>query len=98
MELKTLRGPAEATDVLSRVDPLDFSGLPEAVRSRTRQVFGDGVSPEESVIRILHDVRSNGDVAVKHYARLLDDVDLENLRVSPDQMAEARAAVPTGTP
>ena len=90
MELKTLRGPAEAADVLSRVDPLDFSGLPEAVLNRTRQVFGDGVSPEESVIRILHDVRNNGDVAVKHYARLLDDIDLDDLRVSDEQMAEAR--------
>ena len=94
MELKTLRGPAEAADVLSRIDPLDFSGLPESVLNRTREVFGDGVSPEESVIRILHDVRSNGDVAVKHYARLLDDVELDDLRVSPDQMAEARAAIP----
>ena len=94
MELKTLRGPAEAADVLSRVDPLDFSGLPQSVLNRTRDVFGDGVSPEESVIRILHDVRSNGDVAVKHYARLLDDVELDDLRVTPAQMAEARAAVP----
>ena len=93
MELKTLRGPAEAAEVLSRVDPLDFSGLPESVLNRTRQVFGDGVSPEESVIRILHDVRSNGDVAVKHYARLLDDIELDDLRVSPAQMAEARSSV-----
>ena len=94
MELKTLRGPAGAADVLSRVDPLDFSGLPEPVLNRTREVFGDSVSPEESVIRILHDVRGNGDVAVKHYARLLDDVELDDLRVTPSQMAEARAAVP----
>ena len=94
MKLKTLRGPAEAADVLSRVDPLDFSGLPESVLNRTREVFGDGVSPEESVIRILHDVRSSGDVAVKHYARLLDDVELDDLRVNPEQMAEARATVP----
>ncbi len=93
MELKTLRGPVEAAEVLSRVDPLDFSGLPESVLSRTRQVFGDSVSPEESVVRILHDVRSNGDVAVRHYARLLDDIELDELRVTPAQMAEARSSV-----
>lgn len=93
MELKLVRGASQAQQVLRRHDPLDFSGLPESVLAQTRQVFGDGVTPEESVVRILHDVRDNGDVAVRHYARLLDDVDLDGLLVSPEQMAQARASV-----
>ena len=93
MELKLIRGPTDAQEVLARADPLDFSGLPDSMLRRTRQVFGDGVSPEESVMRILHDVRTNGDVAVKHYAKLLDDVELDDLRVSPAQMEEARTSV-----
>ena len=94
MELKRIRGLEGAQELLTRPDPLDFSGLPDSVTAQTRRVFGDGVTPEESVIRILRDVRNNGDVAVRHYSKLLDDVDLDDLRVSPAQMSEARAAVP----
>lgn len=93
MDLKLIRGLDGGQDILSRADPLDFSGLPASVLSRTRQVFGDGVTPEESVFRILHDVRTNGDVAVRHYAKLMDDVELDSLRVSPTQMAKARDSV-----
>ena len=93
MELKRIRGLEGAQELLTRPDPLDFSGLPDSVTAQTRRVFGDGVTPEESVIRILRDVRNNGDVAVRHYSKLLDDVDLDDLRVSPAQMSEARAAV-----
>jgi len=93
MELKRIRGLEGAQELLTRPDPLDFSGLPDSVKAHTRRVFGDGVTPEESVVRILRDVRSNGDVAVRHYAKVLDDVELDDLRVSPAQMSEARAAV-----
>ncbi|MCH7606045.1 MAG: histidinol dehydrogenase [Chloroflexi bacterium] len=67
--------------------------MPDSVLSRTRQVFGDGVTPEESVFRILHDVRTNGDVAVRHYAKQMDDVELDDFQVTPTQMAQARDAV-----
>ncbi|MCI0779924.1 MAG: hypothetical protein J4N93_01405, partial [Chloroflexi bacterium] len=69
MELKLIRGVDSAEEILTRTDPLDLGELPESVLNRTRQVFGEGVSPEESVVRMLSDVRGNGDVAVRHYAR-----------------------------
>jgi histidinol dehydrogenase len=93
VELKLIRGIGDAHDLLTRLDPLDFTGLPEAVLSRTREIFGESVTPEESVIRMLHDVRDKGDQAVFHYAKLLDGVDLDDLRVSPQQMDEARASI-----
>ncbi len=93
MELKLIRGVDSAEEVLTRTDPLDLGELPESVLNRTRQVFGDGVSPQESVFRMLSDVRSSGDVAVRHYARQLDDIELDELRVSDAQMKQARDAV-----
>ena len=89
MELKLIRGISGAQDLLTRLDPLDFTGLPETVLSRTREIFGDSVTPEASVIKMLHDVRDNGDHAVRHYAKLLDGVELDDLRVSPQQMEQA---------
>ncbi|MCI0787759.1 MAG: histidinol dehydrogenase, partial [Chloroflexi bacterium] len=93
MELKLIRGVDSAEEILTRTDPLDLGKLPESVLNRTRQVFGEGVSPEESVVRMLSDVRGNGDVAVRHYARQLDDIELDELRVSESQMKQARDAV-----
>ena len=92
MELKLIKGVEGAEAVLTRLDPLDLSGLPESASAQTRRIFGEGVSPEESVIRILRDVRANGDTAVRHYAKMLGNIDLQDMLVSPAQMEEARAA------
>jgi histidinol dehydrogenase len=93
MELKRVHGALNAEQLLDRVDPLDLSSLPEAVTSRTRQIFGDGVTPEDSVARILREVRDQGDSAVRYYMRLLDGVEPEDLRVSQAQTTEAHRQV-----
>ena len=93
MKLKTLRGSDGAEQILSRVDPLDLSALPEAVVARTRQAFGDGVTPQQSVVRMLEDVRSEGDAAVRRYARLLDGVELDQLKVGEEELEAAYASI-----
>ena len=93
MELKRVHGALNAEQLLDRVDPLDLSSLPEAVTSRTRQIFGDGVTPEDSVARILREVRDQGDSAVRYYMRLLDGVEPEDLRVNQAQTTEAHRQV-----
>ena len=89
--LNIIRGAENAENVLTRIDPLDLSSLPESVLERTRAAFGDGVSPAESVARMLAEVRRDGDVAVRRYARLLDEVDLDDFRI-PDAELEAAAS------
>jgi histidinol dehydrogenase len=79
--------------LLTRVDPLDLSSLPEAVLERTRQAFGDGVTPEQSVVRIIDDVRREGDAAVRRYARILDGAELTEFRIDGKELAEARSRV-----
>ena len=93
MKLKIIQGADGAEEILSRVDPLDLSQLPESVTARTRQVFGDGVTPEQSVVRMLQDVRSEGDVAVRRYIKLLDGVELEEFKVSSQQMEQAWTSI-----
>jgi histidinol dehydrogenase len=96
VKLSLARGLKEAEKVLTRIDPLDLSSLPEAVVQKTRQVFGDGVTPEQSVVRILQEVRQEGDAAVRRYARLLDGVELAELQVGPEELAAARSTLPAG--
>ena len=93
MTLNVIRGVKDAESVLTRVDPLDLSSLPEAVVARTRRVFGEGVTPEQSVVQILRDVRHEGDAAVRRYAKLLDGADLEQFQIDDDQIARASESV-----
>ena len=81
MKLNLVRGLDQAGGVLTRFDPLDLDSLPQAVVDKTREVFGPGVTPEQSVHRIIEDVRRDGDAALKHYARALDGIELTNLRI-----------------
>ena len=86
MQLKTIEGIDNADKALDRTDPLDMSALPAAVVARTREAFGPDVTPEQSVVNMLRDVRADGDAAVRRYAKLLDGVDLDDFRVGPGEM------------
>ncbi|CAI8018442.1 Histidinol dehydrogenase [Geodia barretti] len=83
-----VRGLAAAESVLTRIDPLDLSSLPEPALQRTRDLFGVDATPESSVLQMLRDVRAGGDSAVRRYASLLDDADLDTLEV-PEAELEA---------
>ena len=93
MALNVIHGVQNAENVLVRIDPLDLDSLPESVLARTEEAFGKGVTPLQSVQRMLDEVRHEGDAAVRRYASLLDGSDLEDFRVTEAQMTEARNAV-----
>ena len=93
MALNVIKGIQNAGNVLVRIDPLDLESLPESVLARTQEAFGKGVTPLQSIHQMLGDVRRNGDTAVLRYAKLLDDSNLENFRVTDAQMAQARNSV-----
>jgi histidinol dehydrogenase len=95
VQLNLVRGVAAAESVLKRTDPLDLSTLPESVLQLTRSAFGPQATPESSVLQMLRDVRGEGDAAVRRYARLLDDADLDDLRVPPSELDAAWEATPS---
>ena len=94
MYLKVIKGLAQAKAEFSRVDPLDLSSLPPEVMDRTEALFGERLSPQESVQRILQDVRQQGDSALRYYGCLLDGVELEGLEVSEQEIVQAHQQVP----
>ncbi|MQG42491.1 MAG: histidinol dehydrogenase [SAR202 cluster bacterium] len=93
MALNVIKGIQNAENVLVRIDPLDLDSLPDSVLARTQEAFGEGVTPLHSIHQILDDVRQDGDAAVRRYAKLLDGSDLEDFRVTEEQMAQARNSV-----
>lgn len=94
MRLNQVRGLDAAAAVLARIDPLDLSTLPETALQRTRDWFGPDATPESSIRQMLREVRDAGDAAVRRYAKLLDDADLDELRVPQQELDAAWDAAP----
>ncbi len=94
MRLKMVRGLSAAESVLTRIDPLDLSSLPEPVLQRTRDIFGADATPESSVLQMLRDVRAEGDTAVKRYANRLDGAELDGLQVPEAELEAAWESTP----
>ncbi len=66
----------------------------EAGRRKTIEVFGEPLSPQQTVERICGDVQSRGLEAVLEYTAKLDGADITaaTLRVTPEELAAAHAA------
>ena len=94
MQLNLVRGLAAAESVLQRIDPLDLTSLPEAALQRTRDAFGKHATPESAVLQMLRDVRAEGDAAVRRYAKLLDNTDLDDFDVPNAELEAAWNATP----
>jgi len=94
VRLKMVRGLSAAESVLTRIDPLDLSSLPEPVLQRTRDLFGADATPESSVLQMLRDVRAGGDDAVRRYASLLDGANLDSLQVPAAELDAAWESTP----
>lgn len=72
--MRIVRGADEALRTILRRSPSDEPELPPAVRETVRRVFGAELDPTAVVDRILRDVRSEGDAAVRRYNQEIDGV------------------------
>ncbi len=93
MYLKTYVGfEAGRAALAQRRQPEASAPTPES-RRRTIEIFGEDLSPEQSVRRILDDVRRDGDEAVRNYTRLLDGVDSSTFEVDKQEIDDAPSQV-----
>ena len=80
--------------ILKRTPP-DETHVPPAMLDRLAATFGERIGPEEAVKRILADVRSRGDVALRDWSAKLDAFPPEApLRVPERELASALEALP----
>jgi len=68
--------------------------VPDALRESLAGLFGEPVTPEEAVRRIIRDVRERGDAALLDWAARLDGVTLDAVAVPPGDIQRAVDAVP----
>ena len=71
--------------------------LSPGMREGVRRIFGEDLSAEQVVDRILADVRHDGDGALRRYTSLIDRVDLDSIQVSDAEFSDARDKVPPET-
>jgi histidinol dehydrogenase len=65
---------------------VDPDALPAAVRAGIKETFGADLGAEEVVRRIIEDVRTRGDVALRHFTRAFDHVEVTQLGVTEQQI------------
>src|SRR5260370_6316471 len=68
---------------------IDPEALPSAVRATIKATFGQDLGAEAVVQRVIEDVRTRGDAAVRHFTRAFDRAEIQDLRVSQDQIDAA---------
>jgi histidinol dehydrogenase len=94
MPIPILIGVAAGRDKILRQRALTDRPVPPALLESLRHTFGEPLTPEQAVTRIIEDVRARGDAAVLEWTRKLDRVELSSLSVSADEIEAAYAETP----
>ena len=81
--------PQTATQTILKRTPPDEFPVSQRVLDGIAQLFGESLTAEQAVTKILKDVRMNGDTALSHWTQRLDSFDL---RPAPVSKADLQAA------
>ena len=85
---------AKSTILHRSQKPTDY---PDHVLSGVERIFGDGVSPENAVARILSDVRDNGDVALRSWSERIDGIVPDPFQVNQNDLGAGREFISAET-
>jgi histidinol dehydrogenase len=78
----------QAREALKRVS-IDSIVVPDTIKRRIEEMFGEKLTPEQAVRRIVNDVRAKGDKAVLDYTRRIDGFTFRKLEVDEDEIQNA---------
>jgi len=92
--MRIIRNAEEGKQLLLSRRPLETEELPMEMRETIFRAFGQELSPEEVVRRVIRDVREDGDNAVRYYNTKFDGAHAEDLRVSTSEIRDAYDEVP----
>jgi histidinol dehydrogenase len=87
--MKKVKGFNEARQLLTRKNFWESFTTPPGLAAQTKQVFGEELSIQEVVDRIIGEVRNKGDKALFDYTEKLDGVRLDSLEVNRQEVVNA---------
>jgi histidinol dehydrogenase len=88
-----VEGFGKAKELLTRKASFQSFDVSPELRLGIRPVFGEELSPQAVVERIISEVRDKGDEALFHYTKALDGVELDSLEVNTEDISAAYNAV-----
>ncbi|HET7738222.1 MAG TPA: histidinol dehydrogenase, partial [Tepidiformaceae bacterium] len=91
--MRIIRNAEEGRTLLLSRKPLEDDALPMDIRETTFKAFGQELSPDEVVRRVIRDVREDGDNAVRFYNTRFDNAPTVELRVTEAEIQAAYAEV-----
>ncbi len=80
--------------VLRRRDMMVLDEVPEPVREGIRRAFGEELTPEEAVARVLADVRRRGDAALREWSARIDGLAVDDFEIPARAFEAAYRAIP----
>lgn len=86
---------AEAKASILKRRSLDAFEIPPALVERSKALFGEAISPDETVRRILKSVQEKGDEAVRDWTKRLDGVELDDFAIPDADLKAALKKIPT---
>jgi histidinol dehydrogenase len=89
-----LYNPAEAKKTILRRDNWLERPVPASVAQGMERIFGEQLTPEQGVMRIVDDVREHGDNALRHWSELIDGAPIDTFKVPQEAIAAAASAIP----
>ena len=78
--------------ILKRVPLDDFKVSPWLLES-IQDLFGAPLTPEEAVRKVLGEIRSKGDAALRKWVQKIDGLEMSNFRVLEEEMAKASGKI-----
>jgi histidinol dehydrogenase len=87
--VKRVKGFDKASRLLTRSSLWEHRATPPGLAAQTRQAFGQELSVQEVVNRIIDQVRDQGDKALFEYTEKLDGVRLDSLEVDRREVVAA---------
>ena len=79
--------------ILRRTPPDEFP-VSQRVLDGITQLFGETLTPDQAVSRILKDIRTNGDSAIQKWTHTLDGLDLRPAPISKELIQSALDSIP----
>jgi histidinol dehydrogenase len=80
--------------VLQRRDMMNLDEVPETVRAGIRRVFGEDLTPEQAVARLLADVRQRGNEALREWTARIDALTLDGMEIPAQEWQAAHDRLP----
>ncbi len=77
-----------STERLTR-HPLISDDYPQTLLDGVARIFGEALSPDAAVARLLADVQKRGDAALREWTKRIDGIELESLEVQSSQAVDA---------